>query len=214
METIDFIVPTYWEVWDVLSRLDLRFIVSGVVVFCVGFVLRRILGGRLMSKKREEIQELRKRLQGAERVLEGEKRPEPEEDIGNGSMDEVVSLETVNHREIEDHDIIEDSGTSEGVEPAELWEMYHKAEHRKVIVTKVIGPRNSGPTFRTPLSGIEVAPPVVGKPYQVQLKEGTLLRTTVVTKLSKGHIQTENSVYRVEVLNRGGDFNQRNQTDE
>ena len=199
METIDFIVPTYWEVWDVLSRLDLRFIVSGVVVFCVGFVLRRILGGRLMSKKREEIQELRKRLQGAERVLEGEKRPEPEEDIGNGSMDEVVSLETVNHREIEDHDIIEDSGTSEGVEPAELWEMYHRPEHRRVVITRLSGPKNAGARLHIPLSGIEIAPPVVGKCYKVELDDGRLLRTPPLTEISNRYICTHNSLYKIEV---------------
>jgi len=214
METIEFIIPTYWEIWDILSQLEWRLIVFAGVVFCVGFLMRRIWGRRLISEKRMEIQELRKRLQGAENLLEEERRSKPKEEIDTESMGEDISPVTISHGEIDDPDIMDELYSQEGLEPAELWEMYHKAEHRKVIVTKVIGPRNSGPTFRTPLSGIEVAPPVVGKPYQVQLKEGTLLRTTVVTKLSKGHIQTENSVYRVEVLNRGGDFNQRNQTDE
>jgi len=81
--------------------------------------------------------------------------------------------------------------------------------HRKVVVTKLIGSKDKVPRLQTALAGIEMAPPVVGKCYEVKLNDGHLfLRTSLLSKISDGYIHTRNSVYKVKVLNRGGEFNQ------
>jgi hypothetical protein len=51
-----------------------------------------------------------------------------------------------------------------------------------------------------PLEGWEENIPSVGNIYRVFKDNGGVIRTSIVTKISAGYIQTQNSLYRLEVI--------------
>jgi hypothetical protein len=212
METINFIIPTYLEVRDSLSHLDSQFIAFALVAFCLGYLLmRRVRDKKLMNGMREEAEELRARVQGAEGLLAKINAYELREEIHVVEAEVAkrnASQPIISYPEMEDTDIADGPDTLEEVEPGDLWEMYHKPEHRKVVLTKLVGSEYAGTPLQSPELGFEILPAVVGKPYLVELERGGLLRTSVVTKISDGYIHTHNSLYKVEVLNEEREFSQ------
>jgi hypothetical protein len=210
MENIDFILPTYWQIQDALSRFDLELNGMTFVAFCLGFLLGRVLEKKLRNDMRQEIEALRKRMRGAEDLLTEEKPPElgKEKLAVEGEISHEDALRhSITRRDIKDGHITDEQDIFEGLEPAGLWEIYFKSKHHKVVITKLVGPEPAGETLQTPLSGYELAPPDVGERYQVVLDDGRLLRTSVVTKISNGYIHTHNSLYKVEESNRKGESN-------
>jgi len=196
MESIHFTLPTYWEVLHFLSELDVKFVVSVIVSFCLGFLVRRFLDGRLMKEMTYQIEDLRMRLRGAMNLVAARRR----------SIDEIpVSFEeapreSISQPTIKDIDMAKSQHTEGGMKPTDSREMHPKAMRRIVLITKVLGAEEVGISLQTPLLGYEKAPPVVSQPYQVELEGGRLLTTSVVNKISDEYVHTHNSLYKVEAL--------------
>ena len=70
---------------------------------------------------------------------------------------------------------------------------------RKVRMTKIRGAHN-GLQFNKPFTCLEKAPPEVGKVYEVLIDNGARIATSRVTEITDGHIATQNSLYKFEVL--------------
>ena len=211
METIDFIIPTYLEIRDSLSQLDFQLIAFALVAFCLGYLVRRLRRKRLINDMQEGLEELRKRVQGAEGLLASTEPLELREEIRVFEAkvaNENASHAIISYQEMEDTDISDGPDALEEVEAVDLWEMHHKPKHRKVVLTKVVGSEHTGTRLHSSELGFEILPAVVGKPYLVELEGGGLLRTSVVRKISDGYIHTHNSLYKVEELNGEREFSQ------
>jgi hypothetical protein len=79
-----------------------------------------------------------------------------------------------------------------------LLEKYRRL--RKVKITKLSGKEGASVDVQSTLIGWEEARPRVGKNYRVFKEDGGIFRSALVVKMFPGHFQTQNSVYRIEVL--------------
>lgn len=70
------------------------------------------------------------------------------------------------------------------------------ARPRKIRLTKISGQSDPKRT----IVGWEEKPPIVGRRYQVFSEDGSVIRTSAVTKVAAGYVQTRRSVYQIEVL--------------
>lgn len=74
---------------------------------------------------------------------------------------------------------------------------------RKVRITKMSGERSSQMQVQTSVVGWEENRPQVGKSYRLFKDDGGLFRSARVIKVTPDYFQTQNSVYRIEVLREG-----------
>jgi hypothetical protein len=200
LETVDFIVPSYWEVLDLLSGSGVKFVVYIIVSFWLGFLLERFFCWKLMKEMGTEIDEMRQRFVGAKNLVAARVMPVKEFPVSH----QEASPESLSRLPIQDIDTRSVPHTERWMESTRVTQMHHNTKHRIVLITKVLGPNKLGIRPQTSLLGFEKAPPVVGKPYQVSLEVGPLLTTSVVHKISDEYIQTDNSLYKVQVQNEEG----------
>jgi hypothetical protein len=71
---------------------------------------------------------------------------------------------------------------------------------RKVRVTKMSGKKEGRVKVQSSLVGWEEMRPHVGRTYRVFKDDGGVFRSAVVTKVLPGYFQTQNSVYRLDVV--------------
>ena len=83
------------------------------------------------------------------------------------------------------------------VSPAEESPKTSEEPLRKVRITKMGGARGK---MQAVIVGWEESPPQVGKIYRVFQENGSVIRTTPVTRVSPGYVQTRNSLYQLEVV--------------
>jgi|Deesub1362B_J571_1020462.scaffolds.fasta_scaffold02675_5 hypothetical protein len=82
---------------------------------------------------------------------------------------------------------------------------------RRVRLFKVSGGGLGTQVSGTPtVEGWEESPPQTGKVYRIFKDNGGLFRTSVIRKVSSGYIQTQNSLYRLEVIQEADNENFRN----
>jgi hypothetical protein len=74
---------------------------------------------------------------------------------------------------------------------------------RKVQVIKMSGRKNAQVEVQSAVVGWEESRPRVGKNYRIFKDDGGIFRSAVVVKVIPGFFQTQNSLYRVEVLQEG-----------
>ena len=79
--------------------------------------------------------------------------------------------------------------------PAETKEQPAEEGLRRVQLTRV-----SGGKGQTSVSGWEESPPEVGRSYRLFQENGSVLRTSPITRISEGYIQTRNSLYQLAVI--------------
>jgi hypothetical protein len=79
--------------------------------------------------------------------------------------------------------------------PGETKEQPAEERLRRVRLTKV-----SGGKGHATIAGWEEAPPEVGKSYRVFQENGSVVRTSPITRVSEGFVQTRNSLYQLEIL--------------
>ncbi len=71
---------------------------------------------------------------------------------------------------------------------------------RKVRLTKMSGKKDARVKVQSAVVGWEETRPHVGRTYRVFKDDGGVLRSAVVTKVMPGFFQTQNSLYKIEVL--------------
>jgi hypothetical protein len=71
---------------------------------------------------------------------------------------------------------------------------------RKVRVTKMSGRKGAQVEVQSSVVGWEEMRPRVGKSYRLFKDDGGVFRSAVVMKVVPGYFQTQNSLYRVEVV--------------
>jgi hypothetical protein len=68
----------------------------------------------------------------------------------------------------------------------------------RVKVTRIKGPSLKG--FPASFVGYQESPPEIGRPYRVITEQGWHFRTSIVREVGDGYIKTQNSEYRIELL--------------
>lgn len=91
--------------------------------------------------------------------------------------------------------IIEAIATNLG-RPIQTKEQPSEDRTRKIRLTKIKGKKD----LKKAVVGWEEKPPEVGQRYRVFKDDGGIVNTSAVTKVASDHLQTENSVYLLEVL--------------
>lgn len=193
----------------------MAFLIMGV---CLVFLMIWILARMSLGEIRQEIDILRKRLGIAEKFVRLElshsepvvEKPDVTNEPQGGSDAEMASLTPGGEREtqpVQDGDGPDESITHEetlkdsSVVPAQQEPEVSglSQEKRRVRIRKVIGDDRKI-KLQTTFFGLEENPPALGTPYRVSIGEGKVLRTSEVARITERYVQTQNSVYELEVI--------------
>lgn len=201
METVDFIIPDIWELMDLWSSLQLKFVIFPIVAFILGFLIRRFLNKRFLNEMNDEIEDLRNRLRSAKRLLSREYQPLAKDVQVFGEQKSRVEVASLGD-DFSLKDTMEtapDRGEKTGIHP-DSTDQEPPPQKRTVRLVKVFGKERKTKLPST-VVGIEEVPPEVGRSYRVIQGDGSAFCTSTVTKVGVGYIRTENSVYEIEVVN-------------
>jgi len=203
MDTVGFIIPTYWEIWDAWSKLDLKLIAILLASFVLGFQIRRFMNRRLLSEMKEDIVDLKGRIEDAEDLLsrepvsvvqEIENPPRGLDSLKDGFPGETKEFAS---------DITytsEEKLVDEGVKPTDSTPLDRNRPKQMVRLTQIVGDVDGGTTDQPPILGFEENPPVEGESYRILKEDGSILYIQPVTKVTSEYILTEDSVYKIEPL--------------
>ncbi len=75
-----------------------------------------------------------------------------------------------------------------------------RGDLRKVRITKVSGRKGARLGLQIVIVGWEEERPCVGKNYRLFKEDGGIFRSALVTRVTEDYFQTQNSLYRLEVL--------------
>lgn len=203
MDTIEFIIPTYWEIWDAWSKLDLKLIAILLASFFLGFQIRRFMNRRLLSEMKEDIVYLKTRIEDAEDLLsrepvsvlqEIENPPTSLDSLKDGTPGETKEFGSgmtyTSEEKLVDEDVkLTDSTPLDRSRPRQM-----------VRLTKIVGDVDGGTTDQPPILGFEENPPVEGERYRILKEDGSTLYIPPVTKVTSEYILTDDSVYKIEPL--------------
>jgi hypothetical protein len=201
METVDFIIPDIWQLLDLWSNLQLKFVIFPIVAFILGFLIRRFLNKRFINEMNDETEDLRNRLRSAKRLLSREYQPlakhgevygEQESRVEEASPGDDSSVKDTMETAL-------DRGDTTSIHP-DSTDQPPPGQKRTVRLVKVFG-KESKTKLPSTIVGIEEVPPEVGRSYRVIQGDGSAFCTSTVTKVGIGYIRTENSVYEIEVVN-------------
>jgi hypothetical protein len=139
--------------------------------------------------KTVELLQILQRLSGGEDV-----------DYSEPYADLVGMKNRVGRRE-EDHKLGETLCSAIGGIAANIAQLRQRdAAPRKVRITKVSGKEGAQVDIRATVVGWEEGRPAPGRGYRVFKDDGGVFSSAPVTKVTPGHFQTQNSLYRIEVL--------------
>jgi hypothetical protein len=190
-----------------------EYMLFGVVVLVIlgvgiGFMIFRSLNRKQLAALQDETEELRWRLLTAEAVVsQNFGIPSPK-----GSTPDQPSLSKAEDgiqgdtcRILGDTD---DSGGQRPVSAGETGEAPLLGEavivacrRKRVRAVKVLG-KDTRMKVRDAIEGYEEGPPVVGERYRVLTDDDTIIRTSPVVEVTLPYVRTQNSVYRIEVVER------------
>jgi hypothetical protein len=193
----------------------MAFLIMGL---CLVFLMIWILARMSLGEIRQEMDILRKRLRIAEKFVRLElsssepvvEKPDVTNEPQKGSDAEMASLTPEGEREtqpVQDGDGPDDSIThEETLEDSSVVPAHQEAEtsglsqeKRRVRIKKVIGDDRKI-KLQTTFLGLEENPPALGRPYRVSIGEGKVLCTSEVAQITERYVQTQNSVYELEVI--------------
>jgi hypothetical protein len=171
--------------------------------FVLGFHIRKAMDTQAFQGLHREIEALETSLQGAETLLsakvaqtwnqiEGFDQDRDSGDAGLANQDDEP--------DVEDADVSAPEDLAEEDNFLDLALGDDGADDGRVCIKKVIGRDDRMVKLYACMSGLAQNRPVVGERYRILLEDGSVLNTSVVTKVLPGYIQTINSVYEIEAL--------------
>jgi hypothetical protein len=177
----------------------LPFLIVGI---CLLFIILWILHRISVKEMQKEIQSLRNRLtkvKASKRVssLQAERVP-------RRNRRSIPSANPApSHTPASDRQILEDTHTASDVEQNKEQKDSEHAEQsgvgRRVKITKLLG-KEIDIKLRSTFVGFEVMPPEEGKGYRLALDDGRMLHTSPVVQVMPRFIETQNSLYELEIL--------------
>jgi hypothetical protein len=185
---------------------NLWFVLIFVAAFVSGFFLCKYLDRRTLEDLKDEMEELRVRLQGAENLLSEKAirtwqrvtHSNDTPDSHKGSVNNGEGHVAPDHTKVFAGEQVDRRNGSAGSET-----MAETRRGQKIRLTKVIGTDNRI-RHQESILGFEETPPVVGESYRIMKEGGGSFYTSVVTRVSPGYIQTLNSVYKIESVKSDG----------
>jgi hypothetical protein len=192
------------EIQDFLAGLDWEFIVFGAVAFLLGFLTRRFLNKRLTHEMLVEIEDLRKRLRSARRLLSSKQSSTR---LEKGRQDQGHDAQVELAQRGEDLSIKDTMGSPPDHGPRNsahrgMTAKSYLTQKRMVRLVKLFGKEGKVNQYSS-IVGLEEAPATVGRKYRVVQENGFVFSTSTVTKVGRGYIRTQNSVYEIDLLDAG-----------
>jgi hypothetical protein len=183
-----------------LTSLIMIFTISA---FFSGVVISKATNRKRLKALNAEMSLLKMSLQGAENLL-SERAAHDWRDPGAFAQPVDLAAEPGPEgsalRDMEDtDDSHEDNGRQKMSLP--VLSAFSQPDERQIVcIKKVIGTQDRTVKLYARVTGLERNPPLVGERYRIVLEDGSVLHTSVVTKVTPGYFQTENSVYEIEMV--------------